>query len=207
MGTRAEAMVGQSVESLVNLDVELARAVLAKDDEIDELDLLIENKCMRILALQQPQASDLRRIGTAMKMNTDLERVGDLAVDIARITLKVDQEFGQTHIIDLPRIAGVARHMLRLSLESFVKRDLQLCRQVALMDDQVDSLYREMREHLFQNMRKTNDSAVADGWLLMSLHHVERIADHAVNIVERVAFMITGDLSGKRALTQVDSEN
>lgn len=193
MGSRAEAMVGLAVESLIRLNTDEAREVLKRDDDIDERDLAIENRCLRLLALQQPMASDLRTIGTAMKMITDIERIGDLAVDIARITLKIQQEFGETSVIDIPRIANVARNMIRLSLEAFVKRDLEIVDQVIKMDDEVDSLYRELRGQLHTNMRGNPDMVVSDSWLLLAIHHVERIADHSVNIAERVSFMVTGN--------------
>ena len=193
MGSRAEAMVGLAVDSLIRLNTEEAREVLKRDDDIDERDLAIENRCLRLLALQQPMASDLRTIGTAMKMITDIERIGDLAVDIARITLKIQQEFGETSVIDIPRIANVARNMIRLSLEAFVKRDLEIVDQVIRMDDEVDSLYRELRGQLHTNMRGNPDMVVSDSWLLLAIHHVERIADHSVNIAERVSFMVTGN--------------
>src|SRR5476651_1645378 len=112
MGSRAEQMVAQAVEALWSLDAQLAHSVMLKDDEIDERDLAIEARCLRLLALQQPMAGDLRVVGTAMKMITDIERVGDLAVDIAKITLKVEKEFGDTHFIDMKKMAKVALTML-----------------------------------------------------------------------------------------------
>ncbi len=192
MGSRAEAMVGLAVDSLIKLNADEAMEVLKRDDDIDERDLAIENRCLRLLALQQPMAGDLRTIGTAMKMITDIERIGDLAVDVARITLKIQQEFGETSVIDIPRIANIARNMIRLSLEAFVKRDLDIVDQVIKMDDEVDNLYRELRGQLHTNMRSIPDMVVSDSWLLLAIHHVERIADHSVNIAERVAFMVTG---------------
>lgn len=193
MGSRAEVMVGLAADCLTRLDVSLAREVLTRDDDIDQRDLQIEAHCIRLIALQQPKAGDLRIISTAMKMITDIERIGDLAVDLARITLKVDNEFGETSIIDIPKIANVARHMIRLALEAFVKRDLELVGQVIAMDDMVDELYRNLREQIFHNMRTSPDKVVADGWLLLAVYHVERIADHAVNIAQRVAYMVSGE--------------
>lgn len=194
MGSRAESMVGQAVEALCTLDTELAMEVIQRDDEIDARDLEIENRCIRLLALQQPMAGDLRVIGTAMKMITDIERVGDLSVDIAKIALKIEKELGTSNIIDLPRIASVARAMVREGLEAFVKRDLSLVADVCRMDDQVDDMYREFRAQIFENMREHPENVIVDGWLFLAIHHVERIADHAVNIAERVSFMVTGNL-------------
>ena len=194
MGSRAESMVGQAVESLSKLDVELAMEVVRRDDDIDDRDLAIETRCLRLLALQQPMAGDLRVIGTAMKMITDLERVGDLAVDVAKIAMKIEKELGASDLIDVPGMANVARSMLRNGLEAYVKRDLDLVQRVINQDDEVDDLYRDLRGQIFESMRSEPSGVVTDGWLLLAIHHVERIADHAVNIAERVGFMVTGNL-------------
>ena len=206
MGSRAEVMVGLAADALTRLDVELARDVLSRDDDIDQRDLQIEAHCIRLIALQQPKAGDLRIISTAMKMITDIERIGDLAVDLARITLKVDNEFGETNIIDIPKIANVSRQMIRLALEAFVKRDLEVVQQVIAMDDEVDDLYRNLREQIFDNMRAEPNRVVADGWLLLAVYHVERIADHAVNIAQRVAYMVSGQWDKLSHLPLLDSE-
>jgi phosphate transport system protein len=193
MGSRAEQMVGQAVDALCSLDTKLAHAVMLRDDEIDERDLAIEARCLRLLALQQPMGRDLRVVGTAMKMITDIERVGDLAVDIAKITLKVEKEFGETSFIDIPKMAKVARSMLHEALEAYVHHDLARVHEVCERDEEVDSLYRELRSQIFAKMRSHPENVVSDSWLLLAIHHVERIADHAVNIAERVNFMVTGE--------------
>jgi phosphate transport system protein len=193
MGSRAEQMVALAVDALCSLDLQLAHSVMIRDDEIDIRDLAIETKCLRLLALQQPMAGDLRVVGTAMKMITDIERVGDLAVDISKITLKVEKEFGETSFIDIPKMAKVARTMFHEALEAYVHRDLVRVEEVCARDEEVDALYRELRTQIFDNMRSNPDLVVADGWLLLAIHHVERIADHAVNIAERVNFMVTGE--------------
>jgi phosphate transport system protein len=192
MGSRAETMVALASDALTRLDTKLARQVLELDDEIDERDLDLENRCLRILALQQPMASDLRIIGTAMKMITDIERIGDLSVDIAKIALKIDKEFGETGFIDLPRMASIARSMFRNALESFVRQDMSLVEQVIAQDDEADDLYRELRTQIHDHMKTHPEDVVSASWLLLAIHHLERIADHAVNIAERVEFMVTG---------------
>ncbi len=192
MGARAEAMVGRAAEAIVSLDPDIAMQVIAADDEIDLLDLDIEERCIRLLALQQPMASDLRTIGTAMKMITDIERVGDLAVDIAKAALKIEKELGETSFVDFNRISGVARAMVLEALEAFVKKDLNLVQAVIAKDDEVDALYRELRNQIHDRMRNHPGDVVAASWLLLALHHIERVADHAVNIAERVSFMVTG---------------
>jgi len=192
MGSRAEAMVGRAVDSLVRSDADLAMEVIRSDDDIDLLDIDIEERCVRLLALQSPIASDLRLIGTALKMITDIERVGDLSVDIAKAGLKVEKELGDATYIDFPQIAGVARSMLRDALQAFVKRDLEIVATVISRDDEVDELFRVLRGQIHDRMRRSPEDVVAASWLLLALHHIERIADHAVNIAERVSFMVTG---------------
>ena len=156
------------------------------------LDLEIENLCLRVLALQQPAAKDLRGVGTAMKMITDIERIGDLACDIAKAGLKIEKELGSSSIVDIPKIASICRTMILQSLEAYVKCDLDIVHAVIDQDDEVDRLYRELREQIHDHMRTHSEAVVSDSWLLLALHHLERIADHAVNIAERVAFMVTG---------------
>lgn len=192
MGSRAESMVSQAVDSLAKLDTALAFEVIERDDDIDERDLDIENRCLKLLALQQPMAGDLRVIGTVTKLIIDIERVGDLAVDIAKITLKIDQEMGDTTFIDLPKMGTVARNMFRDSLEAYVRRDMDLVQQVVEKDDLADSLYRELRGQIHERMRNHPEDVVSASWLLLAIHHLERIADHACNIAERVEFMVTG---------------
>lgn len=192
MGSRAENMLTRAVDSLASLDIEGAMSVIGSDDDIDEREIQIENLCLRMLALQQPIASDLRVVGTALKMITDIERVGDLAVDIAKIALKIEKELGRTDIIDLRRMASEARVMLLEAMESYVKRDLSLVEKVCQRDDEVDDLYRELRAQIHEYMRSHPESVVSSSWLLLAIHHIERVADHAVNIAERVHFMVTG---------------
>jgi phosphate transport system protein len=193
MGSWVEQMVTQSVEALRTLDSDLARSVLVRDDSVDDRDLDLEARCLRLIALQQPTASDLRRIGTIMKMITDIERVGDLAVSIAKIAMKIEKNFGEPNVVDIPKMANEARAMIKLALESFVRCDAKLVQEVIARDESVDQLYRELREQIFRQMIQEPAGVVTDGWLLLVIHHLERIADHAVNIAERVNFIITGE--------------
>jgi phosphate transport system protein len=194
MGMRAEAMVGLAVEALTNLDTELAMRVLAADDEVDRQDVDIENHCLKLLVLQQPLASDFRTIGTIIKVITDIERVGDLAVDIAKIAMKVERLHGTTSYVDIPRMANLARAMFREALDAFVRRDMDLVLKVCAQDDEVDELYRDLREQIHAYMRSDPDQVVAASWLFLAIHHLERVADHAVNVSERVAYALTGSL-------------
>lgn len=194
MVARADAQVSKAVDALVRLDKNLAHEAMMGDDEIDRRDLEIESRCIRIFALQQPMGADLREIGTILKIITDIERIGDLAVDIAKTTLKVDAELGNTNYVDLKLISEIARQMLRESIQAFVRRDPELLPQVGKLENQVDSYYRDLREQIHNYMRSHPDQVVAASWMLLAVHHIERIADHALNIAERVGYMITGEL-------------
>ncbi|MFW5697290.1 MAG: phosphate signaling complex protein PhoU [Fimbriimonadaceae bacterium] len=195
MASRAETMVAKAVDALTELDEPLAYSVMRADDEIDRMDLDIEARCLKLLALQQPMGTDLREIGSVMKIITDVERIGDLSVDVAKICLKVERELGETGYVDLVRISGLARRMLRLSMEAFVKRDLTLLDNVAELEEQVDVLYRDLRGQVHEYMLHHSDQVVSASWLLLAVHHIERIADHCLNMAERVGFMVTGELS------------
>lgn len=197
MASRAEAMVTRAVDALQRMDVGLAKEVLDEDDEIDVKELVVEQRCLRLLALQQPMASDLREIGSVIKIITDIERIGDLAVDIAKICLKVENELGATNYVDIPLMANVARQMIRQSTQMFVNRDKALIFEVQKLEERVDELYRTLRSQIFTHMISKPDEAVTAGWLLLVIHHVERVADHALNIAERCYFMITGDIAPK----------
>jgi len=205
MGSMAEGMVAQAVEALVALDPGVAMVVIRRDDEIDKRDLEIESHCLRLLVLQSPTGSDLREIGAVMKIITDIERVGDLAVDVAKIAMKIEKEMGTVDFVDLPKIAGIARTMFRDSLEAFVKRDAELAVRICQTDDEVDTLYRDLRNQIHEHMRNSPEDVVSTSWIMLALHHIERIADHAVNIAERVNFMVTGQLVQLAKSHQSDS--
>lgn len=194
MAAYTESMVLDAVHALADLDVEMARAVVRADARVDLYDLDIENRCIRLLALQGPTGRDLRTIGSAMKIITDIERIGDLAVDIAKIALKVDADGGNPSVIDLPKMANTVSLMFREAIESYVNRDPERVVRVAELEDEVDALYRELRGHVFRHMSAEMSQVVTDGWLLLAVHHLERIADHALNIAERVTFIMTGEL-------------
>ena len=194
MAAHAERMVGDAVAALGSLDRAAAKAVIRADDDVDRLDMEIETRCIRLLALQQPTATDLRVVGSALKIITDIERIADLAVDIAKIARKVEGEGGSADVIDLPKMASVARTMVREAIGAYVHRDAARIARVAELETEVDAQYRVLRGQLFRHMQEGDAQLVTDGWLLLAIHHVERIADHALNIAERVSFIMTGEL-------------
>ena len=140
MGTQVELAIGQAVTSLTKQDLEMAKLVMAGDDDIDQLESEIEDKCMLLIARQQPLARDLRIIGTGLKITTDLERVGDHAFDIAKITLSIAKQPLIKPLVDIPRMSEMAQKMLRDSLNAYINLDITLAEQVCADDDAVDEL-------------------------------------------------------------------
>jgi phosphate transport system protein len=195
MGSKVDQMVGQAMDALTRQDVPLAESVMLNDDVVDDLDIQIESQCMRLIALQQPMARDLRLIGTALKVITDLERIGDHAVDIAKVARKLARESFYKPLVDLPRMNTLVRAMLHDALAAFVTHDLSLVERVVAADDEVDDLFHQIRAELHIAMERTSSLVVQGSYLLFVAHYLERIADHIVNIAERVYYVETSSLA------------
>lgn len=193
MGAMVENIIEVSITALVNRDLEMAEGVYALDDKIDELELAIEIECMQMLALQQPMAKDLRIIGTALKIITDLERIGDHAVNIARTTIKIGNGPLVKPLIDIPRMSKLAQDMVSKSLDAFMKEDIELARVVAEEDEAVDKIYEDIYMELIGMMIEKPEIIEQATHLLFIGRFLERIADHATNIGERVIYMVTGE--------------
>ena len=195
MGTLVSRMMTQAVDALQRTDSAEAEAVIAQDDTVDAMNRDIEARCMRLLALQQPVARDLRQVGTAFKVITDLERIGDHAVDIAKISRKfAEQLFGERPLIDVGPLAAMAQAMLQQSLEALIRRDMALAAQICADDDRVDEEFKSLREQLFQLSQNDPSLTPRVAYMLLAVVYLERIADHATNIAERVHYVETGNL-------------
>jgi phosphate transport system protein len=195
MGTHVEEMVDQAVRALLNRDIALARTVIATDDVADDLDLSIELRCMRLLALQQPMAKDLRTIGTVLKAITDLERIGDYSVDIAHIALRLVDHPGPLPRVDIAGMSESVKAMIRSTLRAFVDRDLAAVRRIcAEEDDVVDHAYRQLFDELLELMRREPAQVVPAAHFILAARALERIADHTTNVAERIQYMETGIL-------------
>lgn len=184
--------IARSIQALLNRDTELARKVIANDVNIDKLDDEVEERCIRLLALRQPAARDLRFITTAIKINGHLERIGDMAVKICEKVAILNEEPQLKPYIDLPRMAEIARGMIRESLDALVNEDVELANKVRREDEVVDSLneqiFRELLTFMMEDPRTIHRSL-----LIMQISKtVERISDHAKGIADMVVFMITG---------------
>ena len=194
MGAFVESMLENAVRALAEQDVKLAREVIAADDTADDMDLAIEQQCMRLLALQQPMARDLRTIGTIMKVISDVERIGDYSVDIGRTAVRLaDIEYFKP-LVDIPRMTDIVRQMLRQALQALVNRNLDLVTHVIECDDAVDRLWYGLLDELEGIMQKRPEVVPQAIALLLVARYLERIADHTVNIAERIAYMETGRL-------------
>jgi len=191
MGGLAEDRTRSAVRALVDRDHALVEKVLVSDAAINQLHIEIDDRCFKLLALHQPMAVDLRAIVAAVKINTDLERVGDLAINIAEAVARYLQHPPVKELIDIPRMAQIAQDMLRDALDAFVRRDLVLAQQVLDRDDELDMLktvvFRELLDHMLRDQ-----SAVEPALdLLLISRHLERIGDHATNVAEDVIFMVS----------------
>ncbi len=191
MGGLAEEQVRSAVQGLVARDTALVEKVLAGDEAINQLHIEIDNRCFRLLALYQPMATDLRTIVAAVKINTDLERVGDLAVNIAEAAKRYAAHAPVKKLIDIPVMGDIAQAMLRDALDAYVRRDVALAQHVLNEDDRVDGLktqvFRELLTYMLQDPRTVEPSLD----LILVSRHIERIGDHATNVAEDVIFMVS----------------
>jgi phosphate transport system protein len=191
MGGLAEENVRLAVKGLVDRDHELIDRVLLGDEPLNRLHIEIDNRSFTLLALYQPMAADLRTIVAALKINTDLERVGDLAVNIAEAARRYASHLPVKKLIDIPRMASIAQTMLRDALDAFVRRDVDLAQQVLNEDDKLDALKTQIfRELLTYMLQDTSTIEPALDLILVS-RHLERIGDHATNIAEDVIFIVS----------------
>ena len=191
MGGLAEERVRAAVEGLVARDVTIIDAVLAGDEPINALHIEVDERCFRLLALHQPMATDLRAIVAAVKINTDLERVGDLAVNIAEAARRYAGHPPVKKLVDIPMMGTIAQAMLRDALDAYVRRDVELAQHVLNEDDRVDGLktqvFRELLTYMLQDPRTVEPSLD----LILVSRHIERIGDHATNVAEDVIFMVS----------------
>jgi phosphate transport system protein len=195
MATCADAMVASAIEGLMTGNIEMMQDVIDRDDTVDRLDIDIESECLGLIAGYQPVAYDLRIIGAALKVSTDIERIADYAVDIARIGQRLTQaQEIYRPLIDLPRLTRLSRAMLHDALQAFIHHDLVLVDKVILADDDVDALYHEISLRLIDLLTHDAGRALLALHLLFAAKNLERISDHVVNIAERVSFIETGKL-------------
>jgi phosphate transport system protein len=199
MGGLAEERVRAAVQGLAARDMPLIDRVLRGDEPVNALHIEVDERCFRLLALHQPMATDLRSIVAAVKINTDLERVGDLAVNIAEAAKRYSTHPPVKKLIDIPQMGDIAQAMLRDALDAYVRRDTGLAHQVLNEDDRLDSLKTQVFRELLTYMLRDPTTVEPALDLILVSRHLERIGDHATNVAEMVYFAATGEHLGDRA--------
>jgi len=193
MGALTEKSIKMAMESLTQRDSDLARRVIAADDEIDRRDAQLEEKCIRILALRQPAAVDLRFITTAIKITGHLERIGDMAVNIAEKAIQLNEEPKLKPYIDLPRMSAMVIEMIRNSLDAFINENLELTEKVRQQEQIVDDLNEQIFRELLTFMMNDSKTIQRAIHIMQVSKNLERIADHSKGIADMVTYMITGE--------------
>ena len=194
LGSMVEKAIERSIDALVRLDADQARQIIADDHRVNTKRYRLEEDAVRLIATQQPIAGDLRLIASVIHISTDLERIGDYAAGIAKIVLLHGDQPPVKPLIDIPRMAEMGRSMLRRSLDALVRRDATAAREIVAEDDQVDALYDQIYRELLTYMIEDPKLIQRATWLLWAAHNVERIADRATNVCERVVYMVTGQI-------------
>ncbi len=196
MGGLVEEQIAQAVRSLTERDAAMARTIVDRDHTVNRFDVEIDDLCLKLLALHQPAARDLRLITTALKITTDLERIGDMAAHIAERALELDAEASSEpkaeSMIDLPLMANLARAMLHRALDAFVREDIELALEVCRSDDAIDKLHDQLFRALLTFMVEDPASISRTMRLLFVSKNLERVGDHATNIAEMVIFLVKG---------------
>ncbi len=193
MGSLVESMIARSIQSLMKRDSNLAREIFQDEKQVNSLEVEIDELALRILALYQPAASDLRFAAFGMKVSTDLERIGDLAVNICEHVLELNKEAPLKPYIDIPEMARKSQAMVQGALDAFVEQDANLAKKICESDDEVDRLEDKIYDDLLK-MIQADSLAVSRGIrLLLIARQLERIADHATNVAEEVNFLVKGE--------------
>ena len=193
MGELAKESAKNSIKALVQRDAELASKIIKDNGTIDELEFDIENRCMKLLALQQPMAVDLRTIGTCMKIITDFDRISDLAGDIAEIVIRIADEPHAKPLIDVPRMSEISQGMISDCLTAFSSGNVKILEDFSERDDVIDALFDQVRRELMMIMIENPRCIANASHLLFVGLHLERIGDHACNIASRIIYMVTGE--------------
>lgn len=194
LGRFVEEQLGKALDALVRQDLQLAKQVVSDDDFADDMNFGIQTRATQLIALQQPMARDLRVVGSSIRIVTDLERIGDHAVDIAKITRSLAGQSLFKPLVDIPRLGNLARKMVADSLQAFISHDTERAIQVARDDDAVDELCDNLQRELLDRMRHDPTLVEQATRLLLVARSLERVADHATNIVEQIYYVETGQM-------------
>ncbi|WP_369017544.1 phosphate signaling complex protein PhoU [Thermatribacter velox] len=190
----AEKMLVMAIESLKERDVAKAKEVIALDDVVDDYNFKIEEKCLQLIALEQPVARDLRTIAAILKIITDVERIGDYSIDIAKFSIRLSDSPLLKVVTDVVKMAEIVVEMLEDTSTAFVRRDLGIVQRIIDRDEQVDALYRTVHEGVVTSIEANPQLARPGIWVLMIARYLERIGDHITNVTERIYYMETGEM-------------
>lgn len=193
MGSLVEKQIYNSIEAFRNKDMELAKEITENDDKVDELNRKIEEQCLKLMAMESPVATDLRKIFTASKIVTDLERIGDYAVDICKIAKRVEFDVLGTECEPIWQMVDILRKMIKKSVEAFVSGDVDSAYEICKMDDEVDILYRGLFNDMIKKMAKDEAMINKGTQILFASKYLERVGDHVTNICEWIIFYKKGD--------------
>lgn len=193
MGSLVEKQIYNSIEAFRNKDMELAKEITENDDKVDELNKKIEEQCLKLMAMESPVATDLRKIFTASKIVTDLERIGDYAVDICKIAKRVEFDVLGTECEPIWQMVDILRKMIKKSVEAFVSGDVDSAYEICKMDDEVDILYRGLFNDMIKKMAKDEAMINKGTQILFASKYLERVGDHVTNICEWIIFYKKGD--------------
>lgn len=201
MGEMVQKAIANSVKSLVERDSDLAREVIERDRQVNELEVQIDGICLSLIALRQPAGGDLRFIATGLKVNVDLERIGDLAVNISERALDLNKEPRLKPYIDVPRMDQDVRWMIQGALEAYVKKDEAVAMEVIRRDEEVDNLNDQIARELLTYMMEDSKKVSVAMKIMMVSKYLERAADHAVNVAEQAIFMMKGTVVRHQKIT------
>lgn len=193
MGSLVEKQIYNSIEAFKNKDMELVKQVMENDDKVDELNRKIEEQCLKFMAMESPVATDLRKIFTTSKIVTDLERMADYAVDICKITKRVELDILGEECEPIWQMVDILRKMINKSIEAFVAGDVDAAYEICKMDDQVDILYRGLFNDMLKKMAKDETIINKGAQILFASKYLERVGDHVTNICEWIIFSAKGD--------------
>lgn len=193
MGQMIETAIEDAMTALLEKDQEKAKEIIQNDEKVDHQQKKIEDLCMQLLLSQQPVATDLRQISSAIKMVTDMERIGDHAADISEITLQLAQSGYPHDLTEVKKMAKETIHMLKDSLDAYIEKNAQKAVKVIHQDDVVDDYFSRIKKEIIRQINESSEGGEQEADLLMIIKYLERIGDHATNIAEWVLFYITGE--------------
>ncbi|AFQ44409.1 phosphate signaling complex protein PhoU [Desulfosporosinus meridiei] len=192
LGKMAEQQIALAVNSLINQDLELANSIVVKDLELNDLRADIEETCILLIATQQPFARDLRKLVAGFKISIYLERMGDLAVDLAKVSIRIGQEKLIKPLVDIPRMSGIVQEMIRIGLKAYVDEDCGAAAEMSLMDDEIDKIYSGVFGELKTIMMENPNNVTQANYLLFASRFLERLGDYCTNIAEEIVYICNG---------------